>query len=297
MKKLAVVIVMVFQIATWAEDPPALPDYNTDRDGFIKVVRENLTGASGHIVVPGGQVAMDLEKGYSYLEGMKGRFLLERLWENPKDESTLGVIIPPDFDPSDGKSWAAIVTYDNSGHISDEDAKKMDFQNMLKQMKSAIKDENASRKKNGYPAVELIGWATAPHYDSNTKKLYWAKELQFEGADSRTLNYMIRILGREGTLDIDVIAGMDELKAVGGMTPSLLGQINFVPGRTYADYNSGTDHLAEIGVAGLILGGIAVKAGLFKAILIAIAASWKFILLGLGALGTFVVRTLKKKKD
>jgi uncharacterized membrane-anchored protein len=29
------------------------------------------------------------------------------------------------------------------------------------------------------PKLTLMGWAEPPHYDSSSKKLYWAKELGF----------------------------------------------------------------------------------------------------------------------
>jgi uncharacterized membrane-anchored protein len=282
----------------WAADPPVLPDFKTDPEGFKKVVRENLKGDSGHIVLAGGQAALDLDEGYTYLEGIKGRFLLERLWGNPADDSIMGVILPPNFVPwGEGAAWAATVSYNGDGHIDDQDAKSMNFDDLLKQMKEGAEESNKARKEAGFGTVELIGWATKPHYDSGTKKLYWAKELQFEGEKERTLNSMIRILGREGTLDINVVAGIADLPKVEAATPHLLSKVNFVPGKTYSDYVPGTDHLAEIGVAGLILGGIAVKAGLFKVILAALAASWKFILIGLGAVGAFVAKKFFKKKD
>ena len=43
------------------------------------------------------------------------------------------------------------------------------------------------------------------------KKLFWAKRLQFGDQQGETLNYNIRVLGRRGVLDLNVIASMDAL--------------------------------------------------------------------------------------
>lgn len=292
------VLLSFIALSAWAADPPALPDYKTDPEGFKKVVTENLKGVSGHIVIANGQSALDLDEGFSYLEGMKGRFLLERLWGNPADDTILGVIVPKNFNPfGEGTSWAATVSYNGDGHVDDKDARDMNFDDLLQQMKDGIADSNKDRTKNGYKTVELVGWATKPHYDSNTKKLYWAKDLIFQGEKEHTLNSMIRILGREGTMDIDIVSGLGDLPAIEAATPQLLQKVNFLPGKRYDDYVVGTDHLAEIGVAGLILGGVAVKAGLLKVILAALAASWKFILIGFGVVGAFFSKKFFKKKD
>ena len=53
-------------------------------------------------------------------------------------------------------------------------------------MQGGAEEHNKERQKAGYKAVHLVGWAEKPHYDSTSKKLYWAKEFQFEGAAARS---------------------------------------------------------------------------------------------------------------
>ena len=78
--------------------------------------------------------------------------------------------------------WAVILTYVDDGHVDDSDATEIDYDDMLKDMKEGTEDNNDARKEAGYAAVHLIGWAEPPRYDAATKKLYWAKELNFEGS-------------------------------------------------------------------------------------------------------------------
>ena len=67
--------------------------------------------------------------------------------------------------------------------------------------------------------------------------------------------------------------------------------VEFNPGNRYADFNSGTDKVAEYGIAALILGGVAAKAGLLKAILAVLLAA-KFVVIGVLAVVAFVRRFL-----
>jgi uncharacterized membrane-anchored protein len=168
---------------------------------------------------------------------------------------------------------------------------------MLKDMKDATESNNEARKKAGYGAMHLIGWAENPHYDAAAKKLYWAKELKFEGSQSNTLNYDVRVLGRKGLLSMNAVAGIGQLPQIRTDMRRLIGIAEFNPGQRYADYNSKTDRLAEYGLGALIAGGVAAKLGLFAKLGAILAASWKFIMMGLVALGGFLSRLFGKKKD
>jgi len=103
------------------------------------------------------------------------------------------------------------INFPDDGYVSDEDASKIDYKEMLADMQKETREENAQRKEAGYETVDLIGWAVPPRYDAASKKLYWARELAFQGNDGHTLNYDIRVLGRHGYLSLNAIAGMDEL--------------------------------------------------------------------------------------
>lgn len=142
--------------------------------------------------------------------------------------------------------------------------------------------------KEGYPPIELVGWAAAPRYDKQTHKFYWAKELKFgDSKEGNTLNYNLRILGRGGILELNAVAGMAQLKQIETATPDLLAMVDFNPGNHYADYKPGTDKVATYGLAALVAGGIAAKAGLFKGLLVALLAMKKFLIVG--AIAAFVL--------
>ena len=67
------------------------------------------------------------------------------------------------------------MQYEESGYVKDDDAAKINYTDLLKQMQADTREGNKAREKQGYPSVELVGWGTPPHYDAQTKKLYWQR--------------------------------------------------------------------------------------------------------------------------
>ena len=243
------------------------------------------------------QARVEIKEGFAYLNADDTRKLLVDLWGNPpsEGEGVLGAIIPADVSMAAQDSWAAIITYENDGHVADDDAKSIDYGDLMKQMQEGTATANDERVKQGYQPISLVGWAQEPKYDSVEHKLYWAKHLQF-GKDAHTLNYAIRALGRTGVLQVNVVAGMEQLNDVNKKVPGLLSMVSFTDGNRYADFKEG-DQVAAYGLAALIAGGVAAKAGLLKGLLALLAAAWKPIALGIAALGSMIWRMFGGKKD
>ncbi|UYK77190.1 DUF2167 domain-containing protein [Xanthomonas sacchari] len=238
----------------------------------------------GHIELPQAKVHFDLGPAFRFLDKADARRVLESYWGNPPDDDVLGLIVPRQPALDEKGSWAVVVTYSDDGYVSDEDASKIDYQAMLKDMQEETRESNAQRKKAGYEQVDLIGWAVPPRYDTGSKKLYWARELAFAGEREHTLNYDIRVLGRHGYLSLNAVSGMGELAQVREGMQQLLPMAEFDSGARYADHNPSTDKIASYGLATLIGGGLAAKAGLFAKLGLLLAKAWKLLLVGLMAL-------------
>jgi len=233
----------------------------------------------GEIAVPGAQARFKLGPDFSYLEQADARRVVEQLWGNPPDESVLGLVVPRGRGLLDQHGWAVVVTYSDDGYVSDEDAAKIDYAKLLKDMQAETRAANGERKDAGYEPVNLVGWAVPPRYDGASKKLYWAKELDFAGTDQHTLNYDIRVLGRRGYLSLNAVAGVSDLADVQSGMQQLLPMTEFDAGSRYADYDAKNDKLAAYGIAALIGGGIAAKAGLFAKLGVLLLAGKKFVVL------------------
>lgn len=229
----------------------------------VQAFVSSLHYEDGNVALGDAKAHVDLGTDFRYLAHDDARRVLEELWGNPPDDEVVGLIVPrsPTLD-QDG-SWAVVVTQSHDGHVSDDDAAKIDYDDLLSDMKKGAEDENDERRKAGFGAVHIVGWAVPPRYDAADKKLYWAKELDFEGEGAHTLNYDIRVLGRDGYLSFNAVSGIDRLPQVRTQMEQLVPRVSFDGGARYADFDRSTDKVAAYGLAALVAGGIAAKTGLF----------------------------------
>lgn len=278
----------------WAQEPEAAGPAAAIDDS-ARSTGPTLRYATGDVVLPNKVASLRLGSRYRYLDPAETEKLLVA-WGNQPGSETEGAVVPADVDPFGDDGWAVIVTYEDDGHVDDSDARDFDYDDMLIEMKKSTEADNAARKRAGFEPVHLVGWAETPHYDGAMRKLYWAKELDFEGSGSHTLNYDVRVLGREGVLSMNAVAGIGQLDRIRRGMRSLIDVAEFNEGYRYAEYDARTDKLAEYGLGALIAGGVAAKLGLFGKLL-ALALAAKKVLIA-GALALFGVLTrLFKKKD
>jgi uncharacterized membrane-anchored protein len=276
----------------------AQEDTNKIPPEMLQVVK-NLKYQQGEIDLRGGLAKLTVPKDFNYLGPDDAEAVLVKLWGNPpSDEKPLGLLLPAGLTPLDSNCWVVTIEYSEDGYVKDGDASKINYDDLLKKMQKGIADENAERQKQGYPAITLVGWAAPPHYDADTHKLYWAKDLKFEGADADTLNYNIRMLGRKGVLELTAVADVNQFAEIDKQTPQILGMVDFKEGNRYADFDPKTDKVATYGIAALVAGGalaLAAKAGLLKVLWVGILALKKFIIIGVIAVWAFIKKMFSRR--
>ena len=243
----------------------------------------------GEIDLGNGLAKLTVPKEFKFLGADDTETMLVKVWHNPPSaKKPLGMLLPAETGAASSNRWAVIIDYTEDGFVKDDDAGKINYDDLLKQMQKGIAESNAARKEKGYPTVTLVGWAAPPHYDAATHKLYWAKQARFEGEDEDTLNYCIRLLGRKGVLELNAIADINQFAAIDKQTPQILGMVDFKEGNRYADFDPKVDKVAAYGIAALVAGGIAAKLGFFKLLIPALLAAKKFIVVGVIAVVAFV---------
>ncbi len=261
---------------------------DTKTHARVVALLKGLKYQSGEIDLRGGLAKLTVPKEFNYLGPDDAETVLVKLWGNPPSpDKPLGLLIPAGMTPVSSNCWIVTIDYTEDGYVKDDDASKINYDDLLKKMQKGIAENNDERQKAGYPAISLVGWAAPPHYDAVTHKLYWAKDLKFEGEEHNTLNYSIRMLGRKGVLELNAIAGVEQFAEIDKQTPQILAMVDFKEGSRYADFDSKTDKVAEYGIATLVAGGAlaaAAKLGLFKGFWIALLAAKKFIIIGVIAL-------------
>lgn len=251
---------------------------------------------SGDVTLPNKVATLHLGDRYRYLDPAETERLLVA-WGNEPGNDTQGSIIPGEVDPMSESGWAVILSYVDDGHVDDSEAAEIDYDDLLADMKEGTAADNEARKQAGYEEVHLIGWAERPRYDAAARKLYWAKELEFGSSEMHTLNYDVRVLGREGVLSMNAVGTMAQLPQIRADMQPLIEVAEFNPGHRYADFNASTDRMAEYGLGALIAGGVAAKLGLFAKIGAFLLAFKKFVIMGVLALGGLAMKLLGRKKD
>jgi uncharacterized membrane-anchored protein len=281
-----------------AAAPEAAPEAAPAEDPGAALLA-SLKPQSGTVVLPGNLAELKLSDSFRYLSPGDAQRLIEQGWGNPpgSGDGTLGMIVPAAENPLGEQGWGVIVTYAADGHVADDDAASIDYADLLKDMKEATVANNEERAKAGYEAINLVGWAEPPRYDAGTKKIYWAKDLVFGDNENHTLNYYIRVLGREGVLELNAVAGMGQLDQVRESMKQVVGFADFTAGNRYADFNADTDQVAAYGLAALVAGGVAAKTGLLAKLLALLIAMKKLAIVAFAAVAGLVAKLFKRKGD
>jgi uncharacterized membrane-anchored protein len=262
-------------------------------------LESQLDYKQGEISLNDGMATVRVPEDFRFLDAQGSRKLLVEGWGNPEGsaDGVLGMLVPAGLSPLSDEGWGVVVSYEESGYVSDEDAASIDYDELLAQMQAGSDEENAARAEQGFESIELVGWAEPPSYDGAAHKLYWAKELEFGGNPDHTLNYAVRVLGRRGVLELNAVSSMSQLDEIRRRSASLLGAIEFNPGHRYEEYVPGVDKAATYGLVGLIAGAAAAKAGLFKGLVIALFAAKKFLIVGGIALVALLAKVFGGKKQ
>jgi uncharacterized membrane-anchored protein len=240
-----------------------------------------LKWQTGEVPLGEGIAHLSLTPAWRFLGPSDAERVLVDAWHNPPArEPPLGMLFPADVGPFDPQGWGVVISYLAEGHVADDDAEHQDYDALLREMQVAARAGNEKRVRDGYSAVELVGWAAQPYYDRTEHKLHWARELRFGDESEHTLNYDVRVLGRRGVLVMQAVAPMAQSESVQTQMRDALALVEFSPGHRYDDFNSGVDAVAAYGIGGLVAGGLLAKAGVFKLLIGALVAAKKFLVVG-----------------
>ncbi len=260
-------------------------------------VESTMHYKTGKISLSGGTISMDIPANFKFLESADAKRVIEDLWGNPPSDAPLGLLMPASAKVMESGSYAFIVTYEDMGYVKDDDAAKINYEELLETMKKDNVEANLERTKLNLSTLNLIGWAAKPYYDKDRKILHWAKEYQVPGEDVNTLNYDVRVLGRKGVLNLQAVATMGELDSVNAHINDVLAMVSFAEGNRYADFNSSTDNVAAWTIGGLVAGKVLAKAGFFVIILKYLKLIIAGIVLAGGAIWRFITGRRKNREQ
>jgi len=241
--------------------PLGAQDQSTQMPPEIAAVVKSLQPTQGRVSLPAANATLDLGDKYDFYGSEDAKKILVQLWGNPSEgvEGVLGLVMPAGASPL-SDSWGAVVTYQEAGFVSDDDAADVDYDELLGQMREQETSENEQRKEAGYPEVHLAGWAKRPSYDPASHSVVWARDIVFANEPKHSLNYDVRSLGRKGVLSINLVSTMDKLPQVQHAAATFAKHAAFDTGSRYEDFDASIDKEAEYGIAGLVAAGAGVAA-------------------------------------
>ena len=265
---------------------------------WVKDFHNALSPRTGEISLINNSAILNVPDSFYFLNKTDSARVLEEGWGNPPDASVLGMLFPTNMMPLDDDAWGVVVFYEDIGYVSDEDAGKINYDDLLADLQAQTRSANLAREEMGYESIELVGWAAAPEYRADTHRMFWAKELRFGGIDTNTLNYDMRILGRKGVLTLQFVSGIDQLSDIQLVREDVLAIPDFTVGNRYEDFDPATDKVSGVTLAGLVAGGagvaLAKKTGFLAVALVFLKKAGVFIIAGIAMLWRLLAG---RKKD
>ncbi len=238
------------------------------------------------------QARLALPKGMVFIPQAEAARLASALGNRPGPDQ-VGIVTT--FDDND--QWMVVVRFTKEGYIRDDDARDLNADDILANLRDGTVEANKERVQRGFPELELMGWTQPPGYDAATHRLAWALAVKQVNApaDEVGINFNTRALGRDGYFSLNLITGQDTIDADRAVPATLLSSLDYNEGKRYTDFTASTDRVAEYGLAALI-GVVAAK----KLGLIAVAGAFavKFAKVGLVAaagLGVALKQLFRRK--
>lgn len=236
-----------------------------------------------------GKATIDLAEDFVFLDAAETARYVEWSENIPAGDEYL-------FGPAND-NWEAYFAFSPDGYVRDDE--QLDPDELLATLRRNQAASNEERRQRGWPELAIEGWQVPPRYNEATRTLEWATRLVASNDGHVTVNYNTRVLGRKGTMSVQLVARPENFDAGLAEFNAHMDGFAYNAGQRYADYRSG-DRVAEYGLAALVTGGAvaaAGKKGLFKVIGVFLASTWKLLLAGLAGIGLWLGKSFRSKKD
>lgn len=193
----------------------------------------------------GQGATLQVPEGFRLLDAAQSRQLVESLWGNPENPNTLGVLIPERAGPMDKDFRGFVISFEPSGYLDEQEAGKINYSKLLREMKEELKHENVLRSRKGAGVITSMDWAFPPYFDKVNHTLHWARILHFGEDTPPVLNYEVRLLGRRGSLCFMAFGKTTDILKIKQQLQQIAGSAYFTNGNGYADFNPRTDPAAR----------------------------------------------------
>jgi uncharacterized membrane-anchored protein len=148
MKRLAKTLAFLFTgllaSLVLAQDPPK-------SRAQAEALVASLQFQQGTIDLHHGLASLQVPNRFRFLNGHDANTVLVQLWGNPSQPEPLGMLVPEDISPLSRAFWGVIMSYEENGYVKDKDAEKINYDELLNQIRKGAQVSNKEREKQGYP--------------------------------------------------------------------------------------------------------------------------------------------------
>ena len=105
------------------------------QDPQVQRLVEDLDYQQGVVALGAAGVELRVPQSFYFLSAAHARRVIVDVWGNPPvtAEKVLGMVLPANKTPVED-TWGAVITFDEDGYVSDEDAGKINSAELLKEM-------------------------------------------------------------------------------------------------------------------------------------------------------------------
>ena len=260
------VVALVLSAASVLACAQGAPANQAEAQRIFKELRWLPPGSSGSLV---GKATFKASERYTFLSPEDTDKFLKLNGNPPQGESV--TIAPVKGD------WFGVLSFAAEGYVKDTET--IDADALLKQLKESNIAGNERKRQQGFQTLNLEGWALAPRYDREARRLEWGTLLRTE-ENQPVVNVSTRFLGRTGYTSAILVTTPQTLDTDLADFKVALKDFDYVSGEKYSEWREG-DKVAAYGLGALVLGGAAAavssKGGIKLvgvAILGALAALW-----------------------
>ncbi len=200
------------------------------------------------------------------------------------DDQLLGVVLPQ----GTGNAVVA-VQFVGQGYVKDADARRWKPDGLLKNLQAS--------PPPSAPPAQVTGWAEAPRYDADGRRLQWAVATRIPNAPAdggAGVNFNAYALGREGYVRLNWVTSASQWAQQKAVAQALLAGLEFNDGKKYADFSSGKT--APYGLAVLVGGpGAAAAVSASPAVWLVPLGGLALVLLGVLAVRWWLKRSAAQK--
>ena len=244
----------------------------------------------------GESATFTVPENYIYVPVPQGTRIL-RAYGTTSDANVIGIVVST----GQNQHWMAAIRHRKDGHISDAQAATWSAEDQLVRLREVTADANQILASRNEALREVVGWIVPPQYDAKQNVLRWSinsrPKNEIENGNNVVI-YNTARLGRDGYYSVALTSNLNQVKTDKVAADTIISNIAFNPGRTYADFAPGRDPVASYTISTLAELAPERDTSLVGVVTEAWASHWKILLtvLALTFVGLGVALRLRRTR-